>query len=96
MMIRAFCQSGHRRQSATHNARSALVSLGRLVCASEWPAAVARRGSAGRAHAAASGSIGGREQGVQQGKHRVGRSSERGNVSDCPVDGVLRRHRVSC
>ena len=31
MMIRAFCQSGHRRQSATHNARSALVSLGRLV-----------------------------------------------------------------
>ena len=29
-MTRALCQSGHRRESATQNARSALVSVGRL------------------------------------------------------------------
>ena len=54
-MSRALCQSGHRRQSVTQNARSAFVSLGRLVL----------------------------------------RFRERGNINDCAVDGVLRRHRFS-
>ena len=87
------CQSGHRRQSATQNARSAFVSLGRVVlrfrmasCCrkARFSSATSRcgfrldRAVASRTYSKCSIGVGQLDP-------------ERGNVNDCAVDGVLRR-----
>ena len=93
--LRALCQSGHRPQSATQEARFALESLGRLVLRCTM-ASCCRKARFCRASSRCGFGLGLAVASRAYSKGGVGVGEldpERGNVSDCAVDGVLRRHR---